>query len=362
MVTKNKLPNPLFWKNKKVLVTGHTGFKGSWLSIWLSTLGANIVGFSEKPPTTPSLFHEAKINTFVDSIIGDIRDKNLLESCIKKSNPDIIFHMAAQSLVRESYSRPLETYEVNVLGTLNLLEAVRKSETVKALINVTSDKCYKNIETLSGYKETDELGGKDPYSNSKACSELISQSYRDSFFSNDEFKAYIATARSGNVIGGGDWSEERLIPDIIRSITSKKLLMVRNSSAIRPWQHVLDPLNGYLTLIENLYKNGPTYIGAWNFGPLKSDEKSVGSILKYFSNYFDGLTYQDNNKELFHETKVLKLDSSKSREKLGWNTLLSIHDSLNLTCNWYKHYLENPSKIKNITLDQIDSFIKLAHE
>lgn len=354
--------NSKFWLNKKVFITGNTGFKGSWLSLILLELGAIIKGYSLKPPSSPSLFDILKLNKDFETTVGDLRNLDKLNTSINNFNPEIIIHLGAQSLVGESYRNPHDTYTTNFIGTLNLLECIRKRNANVIFLNVTTDKCYQNKESDQGYSENDRLGGYDPYSNSKACSELISQSYRDSFFSNDEFKAFIATARSGNVIGGGDWSEERLIPDIIRSITSKKLLMVRNSSAIRPWQHVLDPLNGYLILIENLYKNGATYSGAWNFGPLKTDEKSVGSILKYFCNYFDGLAYEDNNKELFHETKVLKLDSSKSREKLGWNTLLSIHDSLNLTCNWYKHYLENPSKIKNITLDQIDNFIKLAHE
>jgi len=354
--------NSKFWLNKKVFITGNTGFKGSWLSLILLELGAIIKGYSLKPPSSPSLFDILKLNKDFETTVGDLRNLDKLNTSINNFNPEIIINLGAQSLVGESYRNPHDTYTTNFIGTLNLLECIRKRNANVIFLNVTTDKCYQNKESDQGYSENDRLGGHDPYSNSKACSELISQSYRDSFFSNDEFKAFIATARSGNVIGGGDWSEERLIPDIIRSITSKKLLMVRNSSAIRPWQHVLDPLNGYLILIENLYKNGATYSGAWNFGPLQSDEKSVGSILKYFCNYFDGLAYEDNNKELFHETKVLKLDSSKSREKLGWNTLLSIHDSLNLTCNWYKHYLENPSKIKNITLDQIDNFIKLAHE
>ena len=355
---KNNLPNPSFWKNKKVLITGHTGFKGSWLSIWLSTLGANIVGFSEKPPTTLSLFHEAKINTFVDSIIGDIRDKNLLESCIKKSNPDIIFHMAAQSLVRESYSRPLETYEVNVLGTLNLLEAVRKSETVKALINVTSDKCYKNIETLSGYKETDELGGKDPYSNSKACSELVTQAYQKSFFNDNNIG--IATARAGNVLGGGDWAKDRLIPDIFNSIQNKTILKIRNPKSVRPWQYILDLLNGYLLLAENLFKEPDKFSGAWNFGPKETNPRSVEWVVKYLSSNLGGLQFDiDNNILHPFEANFLNLDISKALSLLEWYPKVNLEQTLKNIIEWQKSWNKIENSLK-FCLKEIEEFKLLS--
>ena len=358
MVTKNKLPNPLFWKNKKVLVTGHTGFKGSWLSIWLSTLGANIVGFSEKPPTTPSLFHEAKINTYVDSIIGDIRDKNLLESTVEKSNPEIIFHMAAQSLVRESYSRPLETYEVNVLGTLNLLEAARKCETVKALVNVTSDKCYKNIETLSGYKETDELGGKDPYSNSKACSELVTQAYQKSFFNDNNIG--IATARAGNVLGGGDWAKDRLIPDIFNSIQNKTILKIRNPKSVRPWQYILDLLNGYLLLAENLFKEPDKFSGAWNFGPMETNPRSVEWVVKYLSSNLGGLQFDiDNNISHPFEANFLHLDISKALSFLEWYPKVNLEQTLKNIIEWQKSWNDRENSLE-FCLKEIEKFKLLS--
>ncbi len=346
--------NTLFWKNKRVLITGHTGFKGSWMSIWLSSLGSNIMGYSQEPLTNYSLFYEAKVNTLVDSVIGDIRDYKFLESNIKNFAPEIIFHMAAQPLVRQSYKDPLDTFETNLMGTANLLEIVRGCEFVEALINVTTDKCYNNKEILKGYVETDELGGKDPYSSSKACSELITQAYRESFFK--ERKIGIATARAGNVLGGGDWAKDRLIPDIFKNIQDKSILKLRNPNSIRPWQYVLDLLNGYLLLAENLSKDFSKFSGAWNFGPVGPNPRTVEWVAKYLSSKIDGFQFiiENKNSNPF-ESNLLNLDVSKAINLLNWFPKVDIEQTLTNVIEWHKSW-NNKENSLTYCLKEIDKF------
>ena len=304
-----------FFQNKKVLVTGHTGFKGSWLCILLNELGADVYGYALMPPTNPSLYNEAQIDKIVNSTIGDIRDFDLLTTTIKRIKPEIVFHMAAQPLVRYSYQNPRETYEVNVMGTVNLLEAIRLTGGVKAVVNITTDKCYENKEWHWGYRENEPMGGYDPYSNSKGCSELVTSAYRSSFFNSNDFGKHgvaLASARAGNVIGGGDWAEDRLIPDFIRSISKGEKVKIRSPYAIRPWQHVLEPLSGYLLLSKKLYEEGINFTGAWNFGPDDNDAKNVEYVVQTFCSYWGKeAEYELDTDHQPHEAHYLKLDCSK---------------------------------------------------
>lgn len=333
-----------FWTGKKVLITGHTGFKGSWLSLLLNFLGAKVYGYALKPPTSPSLYELCSINSFVNSTIGDIRDLQSLKRKISECNPDIIIHMAAQPLVRLSYSDPVLTYETNVMGTVNLFEAIRISRpgSLRAVLNVTTDKCYENKEWLWPYRENETLGGYDPYSNSKACSELITSAYRNSFFNTGDYSNHqigIATARAGNVIGGGDWAKDRLIPDIFRAILNSTPVIIRNPGAIRPWQHVLDPIYGYLLLARELYSNGVEVSGAWNFGPYEKDAKSVEWIVKRLCNKWpDGASFEIIENENFHEATYLKLDSSKARNHLQWKPVWDIEASLDKVLEFMRSY------------------------
>jgi len=331
-----------FWKGKKVFLTGHTGFKGSWLSLWLTMMGAEVTGFALEPPTKPSLFELCNIEKKVNSVIGDIRDYNKLHKTINDYKPEIVIHMAAQPIVRESYINPAETYEINVMGTVNLLETIRKSKGIKAVVNVTTDKCYENKEWLWGYRENEPLGGYDPYSNSKACSELVTSSYRNSFFNSDTYKDHgvaLATARAGNVIGGGDWAKDRLIPDCIRSILDGSPIIIRNPNSIRPWQHVLEPLGGYLLLARKLYEYGSEYASAWNFGPDDKDCKTVGYIVsKMCELWGEGAKFNLDNGSNPHEANFLKLDCSKSKYKLGWEPKWSLDTALEKIVDWTKAY------------------------
>jgi len=342
------------YKDKTVFITGHTGFKGSWLALWLKQLGANIIGFSKDMHTSPS--HIESLNLKLTSIFGDIRDYDFLKINLEKYKPDIIFHLAAQALVGESYTNPKETFDVNISGLINLLESSKKIENLRAVINVTSDKCYYNDNGIFSFREDDKLGGYDPYSCSKSCSELITLCYRHSFFSNDSSsnKILIATARAGNVIGGGDWNKSRLITDIIYSIINKNTMLVRNPEAIRPWQHVLDVIYGYLLLGEKLLKGDKNYAEAWNFGPTNSKIIKVKDILKIFKNNFKNLEYV-LDKNSYYEAGFLKLDSLKAQLKLNWQSLWDIDVSLVKTCNWYKEYLYDN---KCISLEQLKSYIK----
>jgi CDP-glucose 4,6-dehydratase len=356
-----------FWKGKKVFITGHTGFKGSWLSLWLNSLGAEVTGYSLEPPTEPSLFQQCKLNELIISITGDIRDYNNLSSALKNCNPDIIFHLAAQPLVRKSYLEPITTYETNVLGTVHLLEAIREltnnHSKKRALVNITSDKCYENKEWFWGYREQDTLGGYDPYSNSKACSELVTTCYLNSFFNPNHYADHqlaLATARAGNVIGGGDWACDRLVPDCIRAILNKSEIIIRNPSAIRPWQHVLEPLSGYISLAEKLYLEGIPFNGAWNFGPRDEDVISVKAIVKLIYEAWGEKDFLHIIKsEQAHEAKLLKLDYSKAKNSLSWNPRWNIAQSIKKVTEWTQAYRNNEN-LRECCLAQIKEYQNLG--
>lgn len=348
-----------FYRNKKVLITGHTGFKGSWLSIWLRELGANVVGYALEPPTTPSLFEICSLDDKVTSIIGDIRNRKMLRGTFDEHQPEIVFHMAAQSLVRYSYKEPVETYETNAMGTVNTLEACRHISSVRVIVNVTSDKCYENRDCVSGYKEDDPMGGYDPYSSSKGCAELITAAYTNSYFNPENYEKHgvsIASVRAGNVIGGGDWSEDRLVPDCMKALLENKQIVVRYPDAVRPWQHVLEPLFGYLSLAQHLYQDGPAFTGGWNFGPDNEDVKPVGwlveRITEIWGNNVSWTTDQRNNP---YEARYLELDCSKAKSKLGWYPRWNLEIALEKTIDWYKAYC-NHKDMLNVTIDQIQSY------
>ena len=351
----------IFYKNRKVLITGHTGFKGSWLSVLLKWLGAEVYGFALNPNTEPSLYKLAKIDELVSSMIGDIRDYNLLLRTIEEIQPEVVIHMAAQALVKESYKNPRETYEVNVIGTVNLLEASRYVKSIKAILNVTTDKCYENKEWLWGYRENEPMGGYDPYSNSKGCSELVTSSFRNSFFNPNEYKKHgvgIASARAGNVIGGGDWAEDRLIPDFIRAICRGEKVKIRSPFSIRPWQHVLEPLSGYLALCEKLYYEGPSFAQGWNFGPDDNDARNVEWITKTICDLWgDGASYDIDTDPQPHEASYLKLDCSKAKTLLGWYPRWSVETALKSIVDWNKAYLDD-ADMRNICISQIEKYFK----
>lgn len=352
-----------FWKGKRVFITGHTGFKGSWLCLWLHSLGAEITGYSFPPPTEPNLFSLCHLENSTTTIFGDIRNRELLNQALIKANPDIIFHLAAQPLVRSSYENPIATYETNVIGTLNVFEAVRtilnKNNKRKALINVTSDKCYENKEWIWGYRETEAMGGHDPYSNSKACSELITSSYRNSFFNPQTYESHgvsLASARAGNVIGGGDWAKDRLIPDCIRSLLKGEKIHIRNPMAIRPWQHVLEPLGGYLLLAQKLMLNGRHYAEGWNFGPNEEDEKPVQWIVQNICEKWGSVAeYSIEQESQWHEAHYLKLDCAKAKSKLGWKPKWNLEDALNKIIQWTLAYKDGQD-MKKMCLKQIKEY------
>ncbi len=331
-----------FWKNKKVLITGHTGFKGSWLTMLLNELGSEIVGVSLEPNTTPSIFQTNKLDTVCKSNISNIKDYNNLHSLVSEHRPEVIFHMAAQSIVKESYKDPVNTFETNVIGSVNICEIVRTFDYIKAFVNVTSDKCYKNLEKNTGYKETDELGGHDAYSASKACSEIVTSAYISSFFK--EIPRAV-TARAGNVIGGGDWSNYRLIPDIFRSIISNKQLLIRYPDSVRPWQHVLEPLIGYMELAERLY-SVENVQGSWNFGPNETSHKTVRDVVEYMKIELPELNYDISREKFDHEAGLLYLDITKSRRDLDWIPKWSFEKSLTATVEWYKAYMNNKDMLE----------------
>jgi len=350
------------FKNRRVLITGHTGFKGSWLSILLSKAGAKVYGYALKPHTNPSLFVEAGVSNIVESYIGDIRDYNNLLSVFQKVKPEIVFHMAAQAIVLESYRNPSETFSVNIIGTVNLLETIRKISGVKAVVVVTSDKCYENREMDHGYKEEEAMGGYDPYSGSKGCAELVTSSYRNSFFNTSNYSEHgvaIATARAGNVIGGGDWSRDRLIPDFIRSITSGQTLKIRNPNAVRPWQYVLEPLTGYLILARKLFTEGPGFSQAWNFGPADEDAKNVEWITRTICEMWgDNAAYNVEITNEMHEAGYLKLDCSKAKEKLNWSPRWNIYKALEATVGWNKEWLRS-GDARKICMQQINEYYNI---
>jgi CDP-glucose 4,6-dehydratase len=326
-----------FWQGKRVFLTGHTGFKGSWLSMWLALLGANVKGYALNPPTSPSLFNEAKVDSIIDSHIGDIRDQDVLHESMTKFNPDVLIHMAAQPLVRYSYDAPIETYEVNVIGTAKVLEVARSCPNLKAIVNITTDKCYENDERSEGYKESDPMGGYDPYSSSKGCAELVASSYRRSFLQGQGIG--LASVRAGNVIGGGDWADDRLIPDILRSFEKKESVVVRNPKATRPWQHVLEPLSGYLVLAQKLYNNQKEYSEGWNFGPNDDDAKPVDWILNSMMSKWPNSSWELDGNSNPHEAGFLKLNISKAESRLGWKPTWSLDETLNHIVSWHRAWL-----------------------
>ena len=357
-MVKNNLFNN-FYKGRKVLITGHTGFKGSWLSILLNWLGAEVHGYALNPDTNPNLHELAKIDGFVTSTIGDIRDHNFLLKILKKTQPEIIIHMAAQPLVRESYRHPRETYEVNVMGTVNLLDAARQIDTIKVILNVTTDKCYENKEWHWGYREYEPMGGHDPYSSSKGCSELVTSSFRSSFYNPSDYDKHgvgLASARAGNVIGGGDWADDRLIPDFIRAIIKGERVKIRNPLAIRPWQHVLEPLSGYLNLCEKLYSDGPAFSQGWNFGANDSDARNVEWITnKICEIWGEGANYSLDRTVQPHEANYLKLDCSKAKTLLGWRPQWDIDTAIRMIVDWTKAYLNN-SDMYQTSQKQIENY------
>ncbi len=346
-----------FWKNKRVLLTGHTGFKGSWLSLMLQSLQANVLGYSLDPPTKPNLFSVAKVEEGMKDIRGDIRDLPLLKKEIAAFQPEVVIHMAAQPLVRYSYQHPIETFSTNVMGTVNVCEAVRDSDTCRSLLVITTDKCYENREWHWGYRETDPLGGHDPYSSSKSCTELVVSSYRNSFFKTHDVG--LATARAGNVLGGGDWAQDRLVPDLIMACIKNQEIEIRNPQSTRPWQHVLDPLYGYLKLAQALYETPSSYSEPWNFGPNESDIKCVSWIAEKIVDLWGASTsWNPSEGKHPHEAAILKLDTSKSRALLDWTPIYSIETVLQSTVEWYQAYHYTSADIQVFTQEQIKRYLK----
>ena len=355
-----------FWSRKRVFVTGHTGFKGSWLCLWLHRLGASVTGYALAPPTDPSLFVLARVESLLErSVIADIRDSERLRQELITAEPEIVIHMAAQPLVRDSYKIPVETYATNVMGTVHLLEAVRQCLSVRAVVNVTTDKCYENREWVWGYRENEAMGGYDPYSSSKGCAELVTAAYRQSFFNTKEPATHgvaLATARAGNVIGGGDWAADRLIPDIIRSLLANEAVRIRNPHAIRPWQHVLEPLSGYLRLAQCLYEQGADYGEGWNFGPSDDDAKPVEWIVQRMCElHGNGARYEIDSGDHPHEAHYLKLDCSKAKMRLDWQPRWDLSTTLISILHWVKVYSAD-GDIRRCCLEQITSYENLSQE
>ena len=344
-----------FWQGKRVFLTGHTGFKGSWLSLWLVSLGAKVKGYALSPPTSPSLFIEANIDSIIDSQIADIRDQDTLHESMTKFSPDILIHMAAQPLVRYSYDAPIETYEVNVIGTAKVLEVARSCPNLKAIVNITTDKCYENDERAEGYKEDDPMGGYDPYSSSKGCAELVASSYRRSFLQDQGVG--LASVRAGNVIGGGDWADDRLIPDILRSFENGSPVVIRNPKATRPWQHVLEPLSGYLILTQGLYEEQKKYAEGWNFGPNEQDVKPVDWILDKMILKWPNSSWKLDSNSSPHEAGFLKLDISKAKSKLGWSPVWGLSQTLEKIISWHQAWL-NKEDMQVICLTEIKEYTR----
>jgi CDP-glucose 4,6-dehydratase len=349
------------FEGRRVLVTGHTGFKGSWLCEWLLSLGAEVSGFALGAPTEPSLFHELGLaDRLARHEIGDVRDLEALAGSFEAASPEVVFHLAAQALVRRSYEQPVDTYATNVMGTVNVLEAVRGSDGVRAVVNVTSDKCYENRETGQAYCETDALGGWDPYSSSKGCAELVTAAYRRSFFGEGS-PVRIASVRAGNVIGGGDWAADRIVPDCIRSLTKGEPILVRNPDAVRPWQHVLEPLSGYLHLASRLIEGGPEFDGAWNFGPQEHGTVRVREVVDAIVDAWGSGSWETLGGivEQPHEARLLSLDVSKSRGALGWRPLYGVASAVRMTADWYaaRHAGSDPGAL---TRGQIDGYVDEA--
>lgn len=357
---KISTPNADFWSGKRVLITGHTGFKGSWLSIWLQSMGAHVSGIALEPPTEPALFREANVADGMNHSIADIREFESISRLFQTYKPEIVIHMAAQPLVRLSYQQPVETYATNVMGTVHVLEAARQTATVKAIVNVTTDKCYENKEWVWGYRETEPMGGHDPYSNSKGCSELVSSAYRQSFLKNAGIA--LATARAGNVIGGGDWALDRLVPDILKALQNQEPVLIRNPHAIRPWQHVLEPLCGYLTLAQNIFLQGEENAEGWNFGPNEEDARPVQWIVQRLCELWGrNAQWELQEGEHPHEAHFLKLDISKARQRLKWKPRWTLDEALSKTTLWHQAWIENQN-MKQICLQQIAEYQSINPE
>lgn len=349
--------DPSFWKGKKVFLTGHTGFKGSWMSLWLNLLGASVKGYALAPSSSPALFEEARIGEDMDSQIGDIRNLPELKKSMISFNPEIVIHMAAQPLVRLSYKDPVDTYATNVMGTVNVLEAARSCSNLQALISITTDKCYENKEWVWGYRENEPMGGHDPYSSSKGCAELVTSAYRRSFFSS-EGTASISSARAGNVIGGGDWAEDRLIPDVLRAFENGKPVVIRNPLSTRPWQHVLEPLSGYLILAQKLYEDGAGFDEAWNFGPEDEDCRPVNWILdRMIAAWGAGASWELDQKNNPHEAKFLKLDCSKARTELRWKPKWNLEETLERIVAWHQQW-SSGRDAKTGCIEEIKAYAK----
>ena len=347
--------DPAFWSGRRVLLTGHTGFKGSWLSLWLQEMGAEVAGFSIDVPTEPSMYELARVEDGMRSVTGDVRDFEALAAAVADADPEVVIHMAAQSLVRRSFASPRETYETNVIGTVNLLEAVRLAAEVRVVVNVTSDKCYENREWEWGYREDEAMGGFDPYSSSKGCAELVTAAYRRSYFE-EQGTVRLASARAGNVIGGGDWSEDRLVPDLMRAVLAGVPLHVRNPTAMRPWQHVLNPLSGYLVLAQALWER-PELAGGWNFGPAGADAQTVGWIVERIAELWPRpLRWEHSAGPHPHEAHFLQLDSSRARTRLGWTPVWGLEAGLDALVEWYDAYASQDD-LRALSLAQIRAFV-----
>lgn len=347
--------NPDFWQNRRVFITGHSGFKGSWMALWLTEMGAKVHGYALQPSTNPNLLELIDLeNRLAQSTIGDIRDLPELSKALGSAQPSVVVHMAAQPLVRESYRTPVETFSTNVMGTVNLLESVRQTESVEAVVIVTTDKCYQSQDWIRPYRENDRLGGHDPYSSSKACAELVTEAYRSSFLADS--RVQVATARAGNVIGGGDWAADRLIPDFLRALDAQETLLVRSPNAVRPWQHVLEPLFGYLLLSERLVEGGNAFAEEWNFGPEDSDARPVSWIVERLCREAVDAKWEIERNSQPHETKVLKLDSAKAKSQLGWHPHWSIETALEKTIDWHAAWKSDQDMLA-ISLEHITSYL-----
>ena len=353
---ENLAVNFNFWKGKRVLVTGHTGFKGGWLSLWLAELGAEVHGYALAPNTHPNFFYACNLpSRLASSTIADIRDAASLTRAMQAASPEIVLHLAAQPLVRHSYAQPVETYAVNVMGTVNLLESVRNTPSVRALVNVTTDKCYENHERAEPYTETEAMGGHDPYSSSKACSELVTSAYRRSFLAPKGI--HVASARAGNVIGGGDWAADRLIPDFLRALDQQQPLVIRSPHATRPWQHVLEPVSGYMMLAEKLFTHGEKFAQAWNFGPRLDDSKSVQWIVEHLCAAIPGASWSSETAQQPHEAHTLTLDSTKAKKQLGWQPKWNLTDALRHTLDWHSAWKQDKN-LHFVSLAQINEYSK----
>ena len=346
--------NPDFWQGRRVLLTGHTGFKGSWLSLWLQSMGATLRGVALAPPTEPALFNVARVAEGMEHSIADVRDFGAVQTQIKEFRPEVVIHMAAQPLVRLSYEQPIETYATNVMGTVHVLEAARRAGSVKAIVNITTDKCYENREWAWGYREDEPMGGHDPYSNSKGCAELVSSAYRSSYLKDTGIA--LATARAGNVIGGGDWALDRLVPDILRDLQLREPVLIRNPHATRPWQHVLEPLSGYLLLAERLFEQGQDKAEGWNFGPRDEDAKPVQWIVEELCKLWgEGASWTLHPGDHLHEANFLKLDISKARQRLQWAPRWSLNTALIRVIEWHQAWLSGQD-MRALCLQQIDRY------